>query len=50
MANEGGGEDEGGEGDAMGDQVDWKVPPATWENPFELISSGFVKLFYFPYL
>ena len=28
----------GGEGDAVGYQVDWEVPSATWENPFELIS------------
>ena len=32
MESEGGGEDEGGEGDAVGDQFNWEVSSATWAN------------------
>ena len=36
MASEGGGEDEGGEGDAMGIQDDWEVSSATGPNTDQL--------------
>ena len=38
MASEGGGEDEGGEGDAVGDQDDWEDSSATWANTAQLSS------------
>ena len=41
MASEGGGEDEGGEGDAVGDQDDWEVPSATRANNGQLSSREF---------
>ena len=42
MESEGGGEDEGGEGDAVGDQDDWEITIATWADNSELDSRGFV--------
>ena len=42
MESEGGGEDEGGEGDAVGDQSDWEVSSATWANTDKLSSRDFV--------
>ena len=36
VASEGGGEDEGGEGDAMGIQDDWEVSSATGPNTDQL--------------
>ena len=42
MASEGGGEDEGGEGDAVGDQIDWEVSSATWANTDKLSSRDFL--------
>ena len=44
MASEGGGEDEGGEGDAVGDQDDWEVPSATRANNGQLSSREFCKI------
>ena len=41
VASEGGGEDEGGEGDAVGDQDDWEVPSATRANNGQLSSRQF---------
>ena len=38
---EGGGEDEGGKGDAVGDQDDWEVPSATRANNGQLSSREF---------
>ena len=45
VASEGGGEDEGGEGDAVGDQVDWEVTSATWANNVQLSSRTCPSLF-----
>ena len=42
VASEGGGEDEGGEGDAVGDQDDWENPSATRANNVQLSSREFV--------
>ena len=42
MEGEGGGEDEGGEGDAVGDQDDWENPSATRANNVQLSSREFV--------
>ena len=42
VACEGAGEDEGGEGDAVGDQIDWEVSSATWANTDKLSSRDFV--------
>ena len=38
MACEGGGEDEGGEGDAVGYQDERKEPPSAWTHSPKLIS------------
>ena len=43
VASEGGGEDEGGEGDAVGNQDDWEVSSPTWANNAQLSSREFVK-------
>ena len=42
VASEGGVEDEGGEGDAVGDQIDWEVSSATWANTDKLSPRDFV--------
>ena len=42
VACEGGGEDEGGEGDAVGDQFNWEVSSATWANTNQLSARTFV--------
>ena len=40
MESEGGGEDEGGEGDAVGDQDDREISITTWADNSELIPRG----------
>ena len=42
VESEGGGEDERGEGNAVGDQDDWEITIATWADNSELDSRGFV--------
>ena len=38
MPNKGGGEDEGGEGDAVGHQDEGEEPPSAWTHSTKLIS------------
>ena len=40
VESEGGGEDEGGEGDAVGDQDDREISTTTWEDDSELNPRG----------